>query len=172
MPFERAHAVMDEVERAARAAHANMDVIVHGEPVESENETLADKVRMVALELGMRAPHNLEVHRIEGRYFIDFDLECPSGQSFVDAHGAAMEMERDIRRRIDGVEKVTIHLEEYQQEEGELREATVQQRALLGRHPARAGRHLQHLGDVPGGRVAIVGRCAPDRGGSGERSVP
>lgn len=130
MPFDRAHTVMDDVERAVHEVRANMDVIVHGEPVESENETLADKVRMVALELGLRAPHNLEVHCIEARYFIDFDLEYPSGHSFRDAHSVAMEVEAEVRRRIDGVEKVTIHLEEYQREEAELRPVTDEQRAL------------------------------------------
>jgi cation diffusion facilitator family transporter len=130
MPFERAHAVMDEVERAIHGTHAGVDVIVHGEPMESPGETLADKVRMVALERGLRAPHNLEVHHTRGRYHIDFDLEYPEGQSFVEAHDLAVEIETEIRARFEGVEKVTIHLEQYQREEEELREVTEKERTL------------------------------------------
>jgi cation diffusion facilitator family transporter len=130
MPFERAHEIMDAVETAVHGARADADVTVHAEPVETGDETIADKVRMVALEKGLRAPHNLEVHRVNGRYYIDFDLEHPSGRSFVEAHEAAVDLEREVRRRIDGVEKVTIHLEEYQQAEAEHRAGGDEQRAL------------------------------------------
>lgn len=146
MPFERAHGVMDAVEQAVHAAHPDADVTVHAEPVETGDETIADKVRMIALEKGLRAPHNLEVHRVEGRYFIDFDLEHPSGRSFVDAHAAAVEVEREVRRCIDGVEKVTIHLEEYQQEEAEHRAPGDEQRALRENIRARVLRDPRVLG--------------------------
>jgi cation diffusion facilitator family transporter len=145
MPFEGAHEVMDAVERAVHTAYPDADVTVHAEPVETGDETIADKVRMVALAKGMRAPHNLEVHRVDGRYFIDFDLEHPSGRSFVDAHAAAVEVEREVRRRIDHVEKVTIHLEEYQQAEAENRAAGDEQRALRERIRAQVLRNPQVL---------------------------
>jgi cation diffusion facilitator family transporter len=146
MPFARAHSVMDAVESAVHDARSKVDVTVHAEPMETSEETLADKVRMVALERGLRAPHNLEVHRIDGRHFIDFDLEVPSGKSFVEAHGIAVDVEQEIRRRIDAVERVTVHLEEYQQEEAELREVTDEQRALGERIRARMVRDDRVLG--------------------------
>jgi len=119
-PFERAHAIMDDVERAIHASHTDVDVVVHAEPLESDDETIVDKVRMIALQKGMRAPHNLEVHHTGGRYFIDFDLEYRRGKSFVEAHEVAAEIEREIHESLGSVEKVTIHLEEYQPEEVEL----------------------------------------------------
>jgi len=146
MPFERAHAVMDGVERAIHSTHASVDVIVHGEPMETAGETLADKVRMVALERGLRAPHNLEVHHTGGRYHIDFDLEYPKGQSFVEAHDLAVEIENEIRARFEGVAKVTVHLEEYQKEEEELREVTDKERALQEGIRTRVLRDARVLG--------------------------
>jgi cation diffusion facilitator family transporter len=145
-PFELAHGVMDAVERAVQGARDQMDVIVHAEPVETESESLADKVRMLALKRGVRAPHNLEVHRMGGRYFIDFDLEYPRGRSFVEAHALAVEIEREIRGGFEGVEKVTIHLEEYQPEEEELREVTEEERTLRERIRARVLRDPRVLG--------------------------
>ncbi len=124
MPFEGAHAVMDAVERAVHGARSNVDVIVHAEPVESEGETIADKVRMIALKRGLRAPHNLEVHRTGGGYFIDFDLEYPRGTSFVEAHEISDEITREIGSDLEGIGKVTIHLEEYQPAEEEQRDVT------------------------------------------------
>ncbi len=145
-PFERAHAVMDEVERAVRSSHPDADVIVHGEPVETRDETIADKVRMIALEKGLRAPHNLEVHRTEEKHFIDFDLEYPRGLSFVEAHALAGEIEQEIRDGFERVEKVTIHLEEYQPVAEELREVTGGERALCDAIRARALRDRRVLG--------------------------
>jgi divalent metal cation (Fe/Co/Zn/Cd) transporter len=136
-PFELAHGVMDAVEQAVEGARENMDVIVHAEPVETETESIADKVRMIALKRGVRAPHNLEVHRTGGRYFIDFDLEYPRGKSFVEAHALAVEIEGEIRQGLQGVENVTIHLEEFQPEDEELREVTDEERALRERIRAR-----------------------------------
>lgn len=141
-PFELAHGVMDAVEQAVQEARTNMDVIVHAEPVETASESLADKVRMVAMKRGVRAPHNLEVHRMGGTYFIDFDLEYPRGKSFVEAHALAVEIEHDIRGSFEGVQKVTIHLEEYQPEEEELREVTQEERTL------REGVLARVLGDA------------------------
>ncbi len=123
-PFERAHGIMDDVERAIHVSHSDVDVVVHAEPLESEDETIVDKVRMIALKKGLRAPHNLEVHRTGGRYFIDFDLEYRKGKSFVEAHEVAAEIEREIHESFEHVEKVTIHLEEYQPDEVELSDAT------------------------------------------------
>ncbi len=145
-PFWRAHRIMDAVERAVHGAHSNVDVIVHAEPIESADETIADKVRMIALKRGLRAPHNLEVHYTGGRYFIDFDLEYPRGTSFVDAHGMSEEIEREIGSDLEGVEKVTIHLEEYQPAEEELHEVTDGERALHDGIEARVLRDERVLG--------------------------
>ncbi len=83
IPFERAHGIMDNVERVNHLFHPEADVVVHAEPFESANETIADKVRMIVLRKGLPAPHNLEVHKVGGKYYIDFDMEYQKGKSFV-----------------------------------------------------------------------------------------
>jgi cation diffusion facilitator family transporter len=112
LPFERAHAIMDSIERTI--LHSNVDVIIHAEPHESKDETVADKVRMIVLQKGLRAPHNLAVHTVAGRYYIDFDIEYQKGKTFVEAHDMTNEIEQTIRAGLDGVEKVTIHMEEFE----------------------------------------------------------
>lgn len=130
IPFERAHEVMDNVERAVHALHPHADVVVHAEPYTSPDETIVDKVRMIVLQKGLRAPHNLEVHNVDGRYFIDFDLEYQKGKTFIEAHDIADEVEEAIRREVASVDRVTIHMEEYEPDEGRFSNVSEEERAL------------------------------------------
>lgn len=113
VPFQQAHDIMDGVEKAIHARHENAEVMVHGEPYESERESIADRIRMIILGKGVGAPHNLQILQKEGKYHIDFDIEYTKGKEFVEAHDLTSEIERDIRDKVRDVEKVTIHMEEY-----------------------------------------------------------
>ncbi len=124
IPFQRAHAIMDHVEQTIQQLHSDADVVVHAEPCQSEDETIADKVRMIALERGLRSPHNLEVHESGGKYHIEFDIEYLKGKSFVEAHDLTSEIEREIRDTVQGVDRVTVHMEEYEHLETRQRDVT------------------------------------------------
>lgn len=133
LPFERAHAIMDNIERTIHSLHTNVDVVVHAEPLESPDETIADKVRMIVLEKGLRAPHNLEVHKVLGKYYIDFDIEYQKGKSFIEAHEITEEIEKAIRDDMESVQNVTIHMEEYEPKERIFTDVTTDERLLLER---------------------------------------
>jgi cation diffusion facilitator family transporter len=124
LPFERAHWIMDEIEKAVIEVQRGADVTVHAEPLRTQDETVIDNIRMIVLNKGLRPPHNLEVHQSNGRYFVDFDVEYSKGSTFVEAHAMASEIESQIRAEIPAVERVTIHLEEYLPVEGEPMHAT------------------------------------------------
>jgi cation diffusion facilitator family transporter len=130
MPFERAHHVVDDIERTIQAVHPQVDVTVHPEPMKTEDESILDRVRMIVMEKGLPPPHNLEVHRSGEGYFIDFDVEYKKGNTFVEAHALASEIEEQIRNEVSSVKKVTIHLEEYLPDPGEPMHATEDERAL------------------------------------------
>jgi cation diffusion facilitator family transporter len=137
LPFERAHRIMDALEKAVHTIHPNVDVVVHAEPVEGSDETIVDKIRMIVQNLGLRPPHNLEVHLIDGKHFIDFDVEYQKGKSFPDAHETASEIENQIQREFPSIGKVTIHMEEYLAREMELSNVTDSERQL--------GRKIQEI---------------------------
>jgi cation diffusion facilitator family transporter len=124
VPFQRAHSIMDAVEQAVRNAQRGADIVIHAEPFERPDETLVDKIRMIVINRGLRAPHNLEIHVTDGKYFVDFDVEYQKGKSFEEAHNMASEIEEEIHREIEGVGKVTIHMEEYLPSERELHNVT------------------------------------------------
>ncbi|MBI4810700.1 MAG: cation diffusion facilitator family transporter [Ignavibacteriales bacterium] len=119
-PFLHAHNIMDRIEKAIHEKHHGADVVVHAEPIESEHETIADKVRMIVVGKGLRVPHNLEVHHNNGKYQIDFDIEHRKGKTFVQAHKLTTEIEKEIRKKINSVERVTIHMEEFDTEHNEI----------------------------------------------------
>jgi len=114
MPFQQAHDVMDSIEKAIHWKHQDFDVIVHAEPHEGKDETFAERIQMIILGKGLGLPHNLEIHRRDNRYHIDFDVEYTKGKMLVEAHNLSAQIEREIRATLPDVEKVTIHMEEYQ----------------------------------------------------------
>jgi cation diffusion facilitator family transporter len=130
IPFQSAHAIMDSIERTIRAIHSNADVVVHSEPFETRDETIIDKIRMVVMDKGLRAPHNIEVHLTNGKYFIDFDVEYAKGLSFAEAHEISSDIEQQIQNQLPSVGKVTIHMEEYEANEHPLHDVTKVENAL------------------------------------------
>jgi cation diffusion facilitator family transporter len=124
IPFQSAHAIMDSIERAVHDIHPNADVVVHAEPFEAKDETIIDKLRMIVMDKGLRAPHNIEVHLTDGKYFIDFDVEYAEGKSFTEAHEMTSEIEQQIQTALPSIGKVTIHMEEYHPSERILMDVT------------------------------------------------
>ncbi len=150
-PFQKAHAIMDAVEHAVNNRHPGIDVVVHAEPFESSDESVADKVRMIVIGRGLRPPHNLVVHHKEGKYHVEFDVEYTAGVSFVDAHAIADELEEAIFRQVQHVAHVTVHLEEYQPGQSEVTPAVADE-ALR----ASLGRFLAHQQEIVGGTVTQI----------------
>jgi cation diffusion facilitator family transporter len=124
IPFQSAHTIMDNIERAVHENYPNADVVVHAEPFTAKDETIIDKIRMIVMDKGLRPPHNIEVHLTDGKYFIDFDVEYAEGKSFTEAHEVSSEIEQQIMNAFKTVGKVTIHMEEYHPSERMLTNVT------------------------------------------------
>jgi divalent metal cation (Fe/Co/Zn/Cd) transporter len=133
MLFQQAHEVMDNIEKSVRLRYPGMDVIVHGEPFERSDETIAERIRMIILDRGLGAPHHLEVHQKDSRYHVEFDIEFSREKDFVEAHDITTGIEREIQERVPGVEKVTIHMEEYHPETSEVAHETGRETDLRAR---------------------------------------
>jgi cation diffusion facilitator family transporter len=170
MLFQQAHEVMDNIERSVRFRYPDMDVIVHGEPFERNDETIAERIRMIILDRGMGAPHHLEVHQRDNRYHVEFDIEFLKGKDFVEAHDITTEIEREIHDRVPGVEKVTIHMEEYHPEMSEVGEETGREAGLRERvsECIRTEVRVLRFNDVDllkiGDRYNLSVTCRFDRG--------
>lgn len=150
MIFQQVHNVMDSIERSVQQRHPNVDVIVHAEPFERKDETIAERIRMIILEKGLGAPHHLEVHSRGGRYHVEFDVEFSRGKGFVEAHEVTNEIEREIHEKVPQVQNVTIHMEEYLPEAHEVEAETGRETSLRNRIGEIIGseKHVLHFQDL------------------------
>lgn len=111
IPFEHAHQIMNLIEEKIKEIIPNVDIVIHSEPVETSDETIIDKVRMLLIGSGMSA-HNIEVQKINDKYFVDLHLEVGATQTLEQAHEIANKIEEKIKEKIPNVEKVLIHIDE------------------------------------------------------------
>lgn len=111
IPFEHAHQIMNLIEERIESLIPNVDIVIHAEPIETDDETVIDKVRMILVDSGMSA-HNIEVQKVRDKYFVDLHLECGSKQTLEEAHEVANKIEDMIKGKIKNVEKISIHIDE------------------------------------------------------------
>ncbi len=111
IPFEHAHQIMNLIEERVKNLIPNVDIVIHAEPIETDDETVIDKVRMILVGSGMSA-HNIEVQKVKDKYFVDLHLECGSKQTLEEAHEVANKIENMIKEKIPNVEKISIHIDE------------------------------------------------------------
>jgi len=111
IPFEQAHQIMNLIEERIKKMMQNVDIVIHAEPIETDDETVIDKIRMILIHSGMSA-HNIEVQKVKDRYFVDLHLECKEKQTLEEAHEIANQIEDAIKNKIENVERISIHIDE------------------------------------------------------------
>lgn len=111
IPFEIAHAVVHEAEKKIKEVVPFADVLIHPEPMESSDESLADKVKMIAIDAGL-TPHNIQVYQLGEKFYVDLHLESTKYQNFTEAHQRATEIENIIKAKLQNVSVVKIHIDE------------------------------------------------------------
>ena len=89
------------------------DVVVHiepGPPKTEPSDKIVEQVRVVAAQQGMEV-HGINVHEIEGRYYLDLHTEMSARLPLERAHELASKLEKSIMQEIPVVEGVTSHME-------------------------------------------------------------
>ncbi len=109
-PFDRAHAIADEVERSIHGFLPQADVVVHVEPVEGADEGILDKIRILAAREGFSA-HAIQLHEVGGRYTIEMHLEATEPLTVGQAHTRAHAFEEALRTSLFHLDHVVTHLE-------------------------------------------------------------
>lgn len=110
-PFAIAHDLVHQAEVALQAEYTDTDIIIHPEPVETPDETLIDKVKLLLSRERLTA-HDVQVFLVDGKYQIDFQLEFVPNEKFIHAHERVSELEMLIKQEIPNVQTVIIHIEE------------------------------------------------------------
>ncbi|MFA5011227.1 MAG: cation diffusion facilitator family transporter [Ignavibacteria bacterium] len=109
--FSMTHELMDLAEKSVKKAFPNADVVIHSEPVETENETLNEKIRIIVTDSGFKC-HDIFSHRIDGDIFSELHVEIENTNDLIKAHEIISNLENSILEKIPVIKKIKIHLDE------------------------------------------------------------
>jgi cation diffusion facilitator family transporter len=110
MPIDDMIALREKLARDIRAAYPNADVTVTTDPVALDDETIAQRVRLIAHRLDL-AIHHLTIQRVGIRTAVSFDLEVDGQMTLLDAHEKATDLEAAIRGELGADVEVESHIE-------------------------------------------------------------
>jgi len=108
--FEGAHAVMDRVEERVRDVAPDASVVIHAEPLRTQDESLAEAVRLMVSRHAAGA-HDIFIYDAEGKPCVDLHLEAPGDLTLAEAHTLTDRIEADLRREAPGLGRVDIHVD-------------------------------------------------------------
>ncbi len=110
LPFENAHALVDEIESKVRSVREGIDVVVHAEPVRTSKETVVDKIKF-ASEKAECDVHEIEVFSTPTGFVVDLHLEVKDAETIESAHHKADMLENAIRKQVENVDQVYVHID-------------------------------------------------------------
>jgi cation diffusion facilitator family transporter len=110
LPFDRVAEIQRRFVEAVRSAYPNSDVSVTVHPVALDDETVFDKVNLIAARAG-RPIHHLTVQHVGDKLSVSFDLELDGNMDFTTAHDAATALENAISEELGEEVEVESHIE-------------------------------------------------------------
>jgi cation diffusion facilitator family transporter len=110
MPVDDIVALKDGIARIVREAFPHADVTVTANPVALDDETVFERVMLIAQRQGC-AIHHLTVQDLDGRMAVSFDLEVAGDMPLGAAHGVASRLESAIRQELGANVEVESHIE-------------------------------------------------------------
>ncbi len=111
IPFSKAHDIMDAVERRLHQIIDNADIVIHSEPIETDKETINDKIKMIVNSFGMKS-HDVFSHKIGNEIVSELHIEVTDTNDLVKAHDKITEIEEKIKSEIGIISNVKIHIDE------------------------------------------------------------
>lgn len=110
MPIDDMIALREKIARDIKAAYPNADVTVTTDPVALDDESISERVRLIAQRLGL-AIHHLTIQRVGIRTAVSFDLEVDGKMALEAAHEKATMLEAAVRRELGEDVEVESHIE-------------------------------------------------------------
>ena len=130
--LESGHAIGQAVEERIRAALPNADVVVHVDPMCVAEETLAERIRAIALNEGQTV-HNLLISEDAGHVYVELHLEADENLELRAAHERADRLEAALRTELPSVAEITTHIEPHHQRQQPLQDVTGGSAGLIQR---------------------------------------
>jgi cation diffusion facilitator family transporter len=122
LPLDRVTAIKGDVEAELRRQMPGAELTVTTEPVALSNETVLDRVMVIARNRAL-AVHHVTVHEIRGRLAVSLDLEVDGKLSLRAAHELADGLESAIAHELGLDVEVETHIEPLEPQEASGRDA-------------------------------------------------
>jgi len=167
MGLVEAHGVGSRIESDIVKSYGDSTVTIHiepageEEPIEKQIETLAKSVE------GVRGVHNISNVYSRGKLYITLHAMVNPQLSLEESHKIAEKIEQNMRREMEGIENVTVHIEPYAPElhrELLVKDGQIERiiRQVVGAHPSiqRLNRVVTYMSE---GRRYIDIDCSFDK---------
>jgi cation diffusion facilitator family transporter len=122
LPLDRVTAIKVAVEDALRKQMPGAQPIVNTTPVKLDNETVLDRVMVIARNRAL-AVHHVTVHELKDRLAVSLDLEVDGKLTLRAAHELADGLESAVAAELGPGVEVETHIEPLQPQEAHGREA-------------------------------------------------
>ncbi len=113
LPLDRVAALKEEVEQSIRSEFSKAEVTVATEPRALDNESVLDRIMVIARNQGC-AVHHVTVHHLRDKLAVSLDLEVDGTLSLAQAHAIADALEAAIRAEFGQNIEVETHIEPLQ----------------------------------------------------------
>jgi cation diffusion facilitator family transporter len=110
LPLERVSEIKAEVARLIEGKVEDVEVLVQTHPLALDDETILDRVQVLAAAQGMSV-HHVTVQRVDEHASVSFDIEVDGRRTIGDAHNMATALERAIRKQLGDEVEVESHIE-------------------------------------------------------------
>jgi cation diffusion facilitator family transporter len=152
LPIDRVAALKDAVIAAIRAEFPNAQTSVTLEPRALDNETVRDRVMVIARYRGL-AVHHVTVHEFESRLSVSLDLEVDGQLPMAEAHDIADRLEEAVNAELGPSVEVETHIEPLQEDGGTGRDASTARVSEITAALTQIARGLDALREVHDVRV-------------------
>jgi len=113
MELAEAHDVASQIEARITQLYGDSSVTVHIEPVGAEKPIEKQIESLATVVEGVKGVHNLSSVYSKGKLYITLHTLVEPQLTIEEAHGIAEKIEENLRRQIENVENVTVHIEPY-----------------------------------------------------------
>jgi cation diffusion facilitator family transporter len=155
--MEQAAAVKTASVEATRSVLPGAEVAVQSVPVSPSDETVHDRVLLVALRERV-AVHHITIHHLGEQLALALDLEVDGSMPLADAHRIADRLEVAIRREFGDATEIEIHIEPLEPVVTDAEEASEALRASYIAALQDASQEIDGLSDVHDVRLRRSGR--------------
>lgn len=109
--FYETHEITDKIEDSIRKITKNADIIIHTEPIETKDETINDKIRIIVNSSGYRC-HDIFTYKLHDRIIAELHIEISHTNNLLEAHDTITAIEEKIKNEIKVIDDVKVHLDE------------------------------------------------------------